>query len=1215
MLGSVLERGLSQAAARLDEVVAKAISTHRVDLQGLAGSASSLFISRLLSKDKTPLVIVVADNEAARHVASDLRFFLGENEESANVLVYPASDSTPFVEVAPDRRTSMDRLGTLHHLAQGLPWRALVVSGPAFLRRVPPRAPLLSRSTIIRVEEAIDRNELQTLLSEAGYLRVPVVEDAGTFAMRGALIDIFPPNARQPSRIELDDYLVMSIKVFDADDQRTIREVRELAVPPVREALLGPNEIARAREIVKAQCENLDWPTSKTRALVEEVESGRALFGAEGLLPAYYDALESLFDYLPKLNRTVLIDPTEVVRAMKEESRRAFVDRDAKKSEKGLVFPLESHYLDEEICANHWQQCPHVLVHRLAVMGAPTEDEASPLHAFESVVEDASVSMGGEDQSGLIMELKLQRARSGRNEALLPLTLRTKNWLEEGLRVFFSAHTTTQAERLISLLRGYGVDVSAKPVPDFASIANARASGRVEVVLGAIGAGFVLASEALVCVTEEEIFGGRSSRTAEAKKKRRKSKVEPFLEDLRQLEVGDYIVHVDHGIGRYLGLERKIMPRSKMDEMRGVPPLSVEVLIVEYSGGDKLFLPVTRLNQIQKFRGQEGAAPRIDKLGGQTFTKTKQRVERAVRQMADELLKLYAEREAATRPPLPKADRTYAEFEATFPFDETADQARAIEEVLSDLEAKTPMDRIVCGDVGFGKTEVAMRAAFRVALAGRQVAVLCPTTVLAQQHFHTFRDRMRDYPLRIETLSRFVEKKDQEKTLADLKEGKVDILIGTHRLLSKDIHFRNLGLLVVDEEQRFGVTHKERIKKLKNDVDVLTLSATPIPRTLQLAVGGLRDLSLITTPPTDRRAIRTLVTRWDDHLLKEAIQREITRGGQVFFVYNRIEGLYERANKLQALMPTLKLAVAHGQMADGQLETVMTDFVEGRYDMLCATAIIESGLDISRANTILIDRADTFGLAQLYQLRGRVGRSKERAYCYLISPPPSAMTDEARARIEALERFTELGSGFHVASLDMELRGAGDLLGAEQSGNIAAVGLDMFVHMLEDAVSHMRGEPVVHDVDPELTLDVEHLLPDEYIDDVGVRLSLYKRLASAMDDEEVQEIASEMEDRFGPPPPPAMQFVRAMALKPALRAFRVLGCEAVGERVTLHLREDTTLDPAKIMKLVAMPQSLWKLSPDMKLTKRFPSGEHTDAIERVRSMLRSLELAQKDAQG
>ncbi len=1226
---STLESALERAGTSLDVAARQIAAGGRIDLSGLPPSACALLLARLsTARPAEKTVVLTGDNDSARRLAGDLRFFLGKTgldasdapteDGPSDVLLYPASDTSPFVDVAPDRRAAMDRLSTLFHLAEKLPWRFLVVSAPALARRVPPRQAISERSQVVRVEEGLDRAAFMRLLTEGGYLRVPVVEDPGTFAVRGALLDVFPPHAQKPARIELDDYLVMSIKLFEPEDQRTVREVRELFVHPVREALLGAGELELAREKVRALCEQVDLPSSRTRQLVEDIESGRAFFGLEGFMPAFYRTLDTLFDYLPTSTekapvRTVVLDPTAIVRALADERAQAEGDLLAKRTERAPTFPMEAHFVDEEELAERVERGSLVVVHRVAVGGALGAEETSPLARLETVHPDEVVPIGGEDVMGLALELKLARSRGGREDHLAPLATRTRAWLDDGLRVLFVARTTTQADRLVTLLRGYDVPIAPKPATFEPRSLLTRPPGRAEVVIGALGGGFVLAREALAIVTEEEIFGTRAAqRTERTTKKRKKKNAEPFLEDLRQLLPGDFVVHADHGIGRYLGVERKTTGRSRFDELRGVPAVVVEVLIVEYFGGDKLFLPITRLHQIQKFRGGEGTAPKLDRLGGQTFTKTKQRVKRAVQQLADELLRLYAARAASKRPALPPAERGFAEFEATFPFDETADQARAIGEVLEDLEHGQPMDRIVCGDVGFGKTEVAVRAAFRVAMSGRQVAVLCPTTVLAQQHFRTFQERMSEWPVRVEVLSRFVEKADQTATLQAVKEGKVDIVIGTHRLLSKDVHFKQLGLVVVDEEQRFGVTHKERLKKLKTDVDVLTLSATPIPRTLQMAVGGLRDLSLITTPPVDRRAIRTYVMRWDDHLLAEAIEREVKRGGQVFFVYNRIEGLYERAAKLQQLVPSVRIAVGHGQMAEGALEKVMTDFVDGRFDVLCATAIIESGLDIPRANTMIIDRADMFGLSQLYQLRGRVGRSKERAYCYLVSPPPSTMTEEARARLEALQRFTELGSGFQVASLDMELRGAGDLLGAEQSGSVAAVGFDMFVHLLEDAVAELKGEPVIHEVDTELTLDVEQYLPDDYVEDVGLRLSLYKRLSSAEDEQDVQELAQELEDRFGPPPPPAMAFIRAMTLRPRLRAYKVLGCEANGERVTLHLREDTPLDPAKVMRLVAQPHSPWKLTPDMKLTRRFSSQESGDAIEHASDVLRVLASTLKD---
>jgi transcription-repair coupling factor (superfamily II helicase) len=1212
--GRAVDAVLARANAGVDDVVRALASEEAVDLTGLPGGASAMVLERAARRGGGPMVVVTADLEAARRTAADLAFFGSggsPDDGPGDVLLYPSSDVTPYLDVAPDRRAAMDRLAVLFHLSQGLPWRFLVLPVAALLRRAPPRDAIAKRSLLIEAEAELDRDHLIRVLTEGGYLRVPVAEDPGTFAVRGGILDVYAPHARYPARIELDDWLVLSIKHFDPDDQRTVEAVDRIFVHPVRDTLLGDDELRLARQRVRTLCDEFNWPTTKTRQLIEDLESGRTFFGIDGLTPAFYPELETVLGHAGPA-RVTLLDPTAVARAAQEELARARADRGAKVEEGIPTYPVDAHYMEEGELLDALGERPLARVHRLAVLGATPDgedDTTGPLSHLDTVTDaDAVLHLGGEDQRPLVTELKTLRGRRDGADALAPVARRSAEWLDAGMRVLFTARTRSQADRLATLLRGHDVPI-AKPAPFDPAMLSAPPPGRVEVVVGSLTGGFILAAEGLACLTEEEIFGTRAHRRA-TRRRERVDRARPFLEDLRELTPGDYVVHVDHGIGRYLGLERKAVGQSAFERLRGERPLELEVLVVEYAGGARLYLPVTRLNQIQKYAGKEGQQPKLDKLGGQTFAKTKARVKKHVQRLADELLRLYAQRAANTREGLGDPDRAYSEFEATFPFEETADQARAIDEVLEDLGGAHPMDRLVCGDVGFGKTEVALRAAFRVALSGRQVAMLCPTTVLAQQHYLTFRERFADWPLTVEVLSRFVDKKEQTRILTGLKEGKVDVVVGTHRLLSKDVHFADLGLLVVDEEQRFGVGHKERIKQLRSQVDVLTLSATPIPRTLQLAVGGLRDLSLITTAPVDRRAVRTLVSRWDDQVVREAIQRELSRGGQAFFVYNRIEGLYERAQRLQELVPDARIAVAHGQMKEGALEHVMTDFIEGRYDILCSTAIIESGLDIPRANTMLIDRADMFGLAQLYQLRGRVGRSKERAYCYLITPPPQRMTDDARFRIEALERFTQLGSGFHVASLDMELRGAGDLLGAEQSGSVASVGLDLFVHMLEDAVAQLRGEPVVHEVDPELNLDLEHYLPEDYIDDVGLRLSFYKRFAGASSAEAVEDLAGEMEDRFGSPPPPARQLVRATHLKPGLRRIRALGCEATAQRVTLHLKEDTPLSPARVMGLVGEPHSPWKLSPDMKLTRRFDPETEWDAIDRVQQVLKELEKLQ-----
>ncbi|MCB9617377.1 MAG: transcription-repair coupling factor [Sandaracinus sp.] len=1196
--------GLARADVHLADALERLTGASRSDFTGLPAGAAARFLVAAAER-VGPMLVLTGDSEHARRTAEDLRFFTGRPDE---VLYLPALDTTPFLDVAPDRRSAMDRLAVLFHLAKELPWRFLVAPAPAMLRRVPPRDVLASRSLVVEKETELDRDDLVDVLVAGGYAKAPIAEDPGTFAVRGGIVDVYPPHARYPARIELDDWLVASIKHFDPDDQRTIETVDKMFVHPVRDTVLTPKERERALGRIRELCDAANVPTKKTRALLEELESGRQFYGLDGFLPAFYDRLETVFDYVPKDAPVVLLDPTDVGKSAYVELMRADDDREAKVSDGGAAYPMEALYADEQELHDLITARRHVVLHRIATLGA-AEEGSSPLAQFDAVREGDAPSLGAEDQAPLVAELKALRA-VGTDDGLRPVAERAHRWLDVGLRVIFTARTHTQAERLVSLLRGYDVPVEAKPIVFEPSVLNAPRSTKVLVVVGELQDGFAWATEGLVVLTEGEIFGTRAQRR-QKQQKRKSRKADAFLEDLRSLEPGDFVVHADHGVGVYLGIERKPVPQTPMERLRGDAPRMVEALIVEYAGGDKLFLPVTRLSQLQKFAGAEHGKPKLDRLGGSTFSKKKAKVRTEVQHLADELLKLYAARAAAARPALPPSDRTYAEFEATFPFEETPDQARAIEEVLSDLEQTRPMDRLVCGDVGFGKTEVAIRAAFRVAMTGRQVAVLCPTTVLAQQHFLNFKSRFEGYPLNVAPLSRFTGKEESAEVLAGVKNGTVDVVIGTHRLLSKDVHFKELGLVVVDEEQRFGVQHKERLKKLRTDVDVLTLSATPIPRTLQLAIGGLRDLSLITTAPVDRRAVRTFACRWDDHVIKEAIQREVDRGGQVFFCYNRIEGLYERAQRLQDLLPGVRIAVAHGQMKEGQLEKTMTDFVGGAYDVLCSTAIIESGLDIPRANTMIVDRADMFGLAQLYQLRGRVGRSRERAYCYLVTPPPSSLTDDARVRIEALERFTELGSGFQVASLDMELRGVGDLLGAEQSGSVALVGFDLFIHMLEQAIAELRGDEMVQDIDPELTLDVEHYLPDGYIDDVGLRLSFYKRFATLDDEESIADLASEMEDRFGPPPPPAAQLVRAMSLRPMLRQFRALGCEATASRVTLHLRDDTPLDPRKIIPLVGQPRSPWKITPDMKLTRRFDESEPGDAIDRVRALFGMLRPLQK----
>jgi transcription-repair coupling factor (superfamily II helicase) len=1140
---------------------------------GAEGAAPALFAQALALAGASCVIYVAPDQDSATRAVRDLSALgrglpfsreLGRGSSLDQApLSFTVTETTPYAEVHGDRRASLARASSLFHVARGLPFRFAVISAAALVRRVVPARALGEAGTWLEPLTELDLERTALRLVQAGYQRVPVVEDPGTFAVRGGIFDVWPGLSESPVRVELVGDLVSTLRAFDPDDQRTLHEVQSIWLSPVREVVIDAVTETRARNQLRELCDAVDYPTTKARRFIDDIATGHAFFGLEGYLPAFYE-LVPLLDYFGERVPIVIEDPASVVRALREALEEGLAGEQGRAG--APHFGFERLYLGEEELARLLAPHPLFGLHRTAVAGPA---RASGLGALESAPPEAP-ALGIRDHSDLALAAKAARSQRGKGFALEPLLRRLELWRDSGLPVTITARTRTQAERVSALLghRGLAVELvepgAEPPVP----------GGPTRIAVAPLARGALAPLDGFVLLTEEEIFGQRTHRASE-----RKTLSRTLVEDLRALKPGDFVVHVDHGIGRYLGLEHKLVSGT-----------AVDLLVVEYAGGDKLFLPVYRLNQVQKYSGAD-TSPKVDRLGGQTFAKTKSRVEQRVRVLADELLRLYAERSALDKIPLPEPDDDYRAFEAGFPYDETRDQAAAISEVVKDLTSPRVMDRLICGDVGFGKTEVALRAAFLCASAGRQVALLCPTTVLAQQHFSTFSSRLEQLPVVVRALSRFQSRGEQIDTLKGLKEGKVDVVVGTHRLLSKDVHFKNLGLLVVDEEQRFGVTHKERIKQLRASVDVLTLTATPIPRTLQLAIGGLRDMSLIATPPVDRRAIRTISSQFDPELVKYAIERELDRGGQVFYVYNRVEGLYERGARIQELVPRARVAVGHGQMSEEVLERTMLDFVRGEYDVLVATAIVESGLDIPRANTILIDRADLFGLAQLYQLRGRVGRGSERAYCYLLVPPPSQMTDEARSRLEALERHTELGSGFQVAALDMELRGAGDVLGADQSGFVESVGFDLFCSMLEEATHELRGEAVVHEVDPELNFDVEALLPESYVADVGVRLSLYKRLASAHNEAEVDELASELVDRFGEAPLEARRLIELMRLKTELRRLRVLGCEATAKSVVLHLRNDTPLDPLKLSALVSAKKSAYRLSPDGRLTRRARDNE------------------------
>ncbi|HTR52834.1 MAG TPA: transcription-repair coupling factor [Kofleriaceae bacterium] len=1112
-----------------------------------------------------PVVVVAPDEAAARALEADVRFWVGERGDAAEldpVAALPAIDVSPYAELSPDRACIVERVATLFRLSRPeLAPRVVVTSALALAQRTLPARELAARALTIRKGETMDREAVMATLVAGGWVRTPVVDEPGTFAVRGGVIDVYAPLAPHPVRVELFGDDVESLRWFDEDSQRTLREVDHVHLHPVRETIATGTSDLRTR--LRAYADEIAHPTKATRRLIEQLETGGVFVGIEGLLPAFHDELVAPETHVPATARWLVVDPDACRRTIAD----LWQDADARFAERHtLAFPPERHFVRE-----------------LAAFASPRRIELPTLEVHGET--DATKLRVELDDLRVLRQLLAHARTFGDTEHVAPLAQALARWREQGVRVTIACDSQSRIERLRGVLEARG------------------AAADVAFAMGAPAHSFASLRDGVALVTSDDVFGERVHHPGSSKK-RAKDALLGGVADWSQLAAGDYLVHQKHGVGRYHGLKKLAV----------VGATEVDCLHLEYDGGT-LYLPVYRLGEVQRYVGAEGHAPRLDKLGGQTWEATRSKVARHVRALAEELLQLYAQRAALPGHRFPGADDQFHELEATFPFDETPDQQDAIDAVLADMEAPRAMDRLVCGDVGYGKTEVALRAIFRCVQGGKQACILAPTTVLVEQHFRTLAERFRGFAVEVGKLSRFQSKREQTETVTRLAGGQLDVVVGTHRLLSADVRWKDLGLLVIDEEQRFGVAHKERIKKTRTQVDVLTLTATPIPRTLHLALAGMRDLSIIATPPADRRAVRTFVSRVDDATIKEAIARELARGGQVFWITPTIgtighrevdhripnEARRERRTKprdddrtiddwaeyLRELVPTARIGIGHGALPAEQLEDVMVKFVRGDLDVLVATTIVESGLDIPRANTMFVARADAFGLAQLYQLRGRIGRSKDRAYCYLLVPPPEHITDEARRRLEALQRFTDLGAGFQIASQDLEIRGGGELLGAKQSGSIAAVGFDQYVKMLEVAVAELRGEPIHSAVDPELAVETPGFIPDDYVPDPGQRLELYKRLSAVADDDELDEVTTEIADRYGPLPGDVILLGELMALKAIARSLGALALELSTARVAIALPADSPVDPVR---------AGWRRLPDGRFAAAPPARERLLAL-------------------
>ncbi len=1144
---------LAPALGQVDALVAS--GTSRIRLSGLSGLALAIAIASVCDKPMRRILVVAPDKSRADQLVRELLF-----AGVGNLSAYPSWDSSPFSESSPDAETAGARLKVLKTLSA--PGGATVVAPvSALMQKVMPRKVLSSASCRLTAGDDLDRDEFLLRLVRLGYHSASLVEEPGSFAVRGGIVDLFPPDMQRPARIELFGDNIETIRAFDPLSQRSLEPLDELLLLPSREILLAEEVIEAFLPRLKNRADELDITVDRRRAIAESIQLSEFPAGTDYLLPLFHPELETLFDYLGPCIE-IIVDPDGVKEAAFQHSASLEQGVAAAVAAERLYPDPPTLYLQPE------QFFENLSLNQLIEMAA--------LALAGSASDIAAVEILSESNSNIRLAASGESARSIR-----PFVQQLEKMRDAGWRTVIAFHQNSQAERLRELISTYGLCPPSLVADGLPQAIAMTSSHPIVFALGEVSQGVRLPEARLAIIAEEELFGRRTRRKSGVTALRTKQ----IMASLAELKPGDYMVHLDHGIGLYRGLQH-----LKTGAVEG------DFLLLEYSGSDRLYLPIDRLGLVQRYVGGEGAHPQVAKLGGTTWEKTRSKAKKAVEELAAELLEIYARRQASKGFAFSPPDEMFMEFEATFPWDETPDQLSAINDVLADMQHTRPMDRLVCGDVGYGKTEVALRAAFKAVLDGKQVAVLVPTTILAQQHFETFSGRLAGYPVTVEMLSRFRSAAEQKAILAKVAKGEVDIIIGTHRLLQKDVVFRDLGLLVVDEEQRFGVKDKDRLKKYRADVDIMTLTATPIPRTLHMSMMGIRDLSIIDTPPVDRQAIRTVVARDTDDLVREAVIRELGRDGQVFFVHNRVQSIGLVAERLRRIVPEASIAVAHGQMDEKELEKVMLGFMHGRTNLLLCTTIIESGLDIPRANTMIVDKADTYGLSQLYQLRGRIGRSSVRGEAYLLIQGAGGITREARERLKIIQEITELGAGFRIATHDLELRGAGDLLGPRQSGAVADIGFEYYNQLLEEAIAALKGEAHEDRCEPEINIAVPAFIPESYLPDTNQRLVMYKRMVQAVSAEEIEEIAGEIRDRYGRPPAAVDSLAEVMRLRITMKELKILKIDNDGKRLALTFHPATTVNPDLLVKLIRDEPRTFQFTPDHKLLVNLPPNMPTSDI-------------------
>ena len=1141
--------------------------TGRIRVSGLTPTGKALFYSLLQRATSKPLVVVVSDNRAVDELlplVRSLSDLTGAGSPDA-VVGLPAYDVLPFQNLSPHMEIQEARASALWKIATGA---AEIVITPlaATAMRLREANFYADLAKVVRRGELIESERLLEHLRIVGYSQVDVVDMPGEFAHRGGLIDVYPPESDRPVRIELFGDEVESIRKFDPETQRSAASTDEVVLLPLTETPVEEETLAAINARLTGE------RLAGSEELIERTvrASGVAVFPGWELYAPVAGARENFFDLLP--NAAVILDEPDAL----EDVHDAWWTKVTEAHERSLIGNLvrpEELYLSPEQWHARLRQATLLAVEQLGI-------------------EDSN------DAEHLVLQTQPTTRFHG---SVAAMTEEVARLTREGKRVMFAVSSTGEVERLADVFNEYNVSFrigSRTPKPGNEVFVDestyfAEDVTATIIVKAYVPEGVTLPEANLVLFGARDLFD--ESEVSLGRPQRQKSKVSAFLSDFRDLAIGDYVVHVEHGIGQYQGL------REIPQEDGG----TVEFMILEYAEGARLYVPLTRLDLVQKYRSSEGVKPVLNRLGTQQWQKTKARVKKAMKDMAEELLKLYAARRTAEGHAFASDSEWQGEFENSFEFSETEDQMNAIVDVKRDMEAPTPMDRLLCGDVGYGKTEVAMRAAFKAVSDNRQVAVLAPTTVLAFQHYNTFRQRFAAFPIKVEMLSRFRTAKQQKETIAKIEAGAVDVVIGTHRLLSKDVKFSDLGLMIVDEEQRFGVRHKERLKQLRKEVDVLTMSATPIPRTLHMSLLGLRDMSVIETPPKDRMAIQTVVAAWDEKLLRSAIEKELERGGQVYFVHNRVESIYDISEKLREMAPKARILVGHGQLPESELERIMLAFMRHEADILVATTIIENGLDIPLCNTIIINRADRHGLSELYQLRGRVGRSDRRAYAYLLIPPDRELTELARRRLAALKEFSDLGAGFKIAALDLELRGAGNLLGGEQSGHIEAVGFELYTTMLERTVRELKGELPEDVPEAQLNLGLNIRIPSEYIAEENQRLRMYKRVAGVESESQLEDVAGELGDRYGTPPPAVRNLLEYATLKLLSQRIGVSQIERKRDAVSIRFTEKANVDPDRLAQFVAK-ESGSQFTPAGILKFSLHEKQPEQVLGRLRSLLEEL---------